>query len=85
LSTLTQSTIGIRTKRLSNIEINQPREKKQLEETTLAKFFPEEPRSTTYFSLPPSTGEKFYRWVDENGVVHVTNKPDSVPFGYRKQ
>ena len=85
LSTLNTSTIGVRTKRLSNLEINQPRGKEQPVETTVAKVFPEEPRSISYLPLASSTSKKFYRWVDEDGVMHVTNKLDSVPFRYRKQ
>lgn len=85
LSTLTQSTIGMRTKQLSNLEINQPGEKKQLGETTVERVFPEEPGGIAYLSLPPSTSKKFYKWVDENGVFHVTNKPDSIPPKYRKE
>ena len=35
------------------------------------------------FASPGRTGE-VWRWVDERGVVHFTDSPDSVPEKYRK-
>ena len=35
-------------------------------------------------SRPPSSA-KMVKWVDDNGVVHVTNDPGSIPEKYRNQ
>jgi hypothetical protein len=33
----------------------------------------------------PSSRDRLYRWTDEVGVVHWTNRPDTVPAGLRTQ
>jgi Domain of unknown function (DUF4124) len=33
----------------------------------------------------PARHTQFYRWTDEQGVVHLTNQPDAVPAKYRTQ
>ena len=33
----------------------------------------------------PARHLQFYRWTDEQGVVHLTNEPDTVPAKYRTQ
>jgi Domain of unknown function (DUF4124) len=33
----------------------------------------------------PARHVQFYRWTDEQGVVHLTNEPDTVPAKYRTQ
>ncbi len=34
--------------------------------------------------IPPAVSAKqLYKWVDKNGVVHVTDNPDSIPSEYR--
>jgi Domain of unknown function (DUF4124) len=33
----------------------------------------------------PPGEQQFYRWTDEQGVVHLTNEPDAVPAKYRTQ
>jgi hypothetical protein len=52
---------------------------------------PEWPTATRAAPPPPPAGEtpsprrsQLYRWVDEQGVVHLTDNPDSVPAQYRK-
>ena len=33
--------------------------------------------------LPTLSAKQLYKWVDKNGVVHVTDNPDSIPSEYR--
>lgn len=35
-----------------------------------------------YITLPKNTIEKYYKWIDENGLLNITNDPDSVPSKY---
>ena len=84
MSTLDRSTLIVRREEKSNLVVNQPREKEEAEETVSVEVAPNQPSNITFQRLPLRTNNKFYRWVDENGVIHVTNDPDSVPSGYRK-
>ncbi len=81
LSTISTSTFGKTTKGLSNLEVNQPREKAAKERAFGGDTPSEdvEPRNVNFFPLPLNTTEKFFKWIDENGVIHVTNDPDAVP------
>jgi Domain of unknown function (DUF4124) len=53
---------------------------------------PESPSATKTEPPPPTAASdalsprrsQFYRWVDEQGVVHLTDNPESVPAQYRK-
>ena len=85
MSTLDRSTLVVRREERNNLVVNQPREKKQAEATVSVEVAPGEPSNITFHRLPLTTNNRFYRWVDENGVIHVTNDPDSIPSGYRKQ
>lgn len=84
MSTLNTSTLSARTEGKSNLVVNQPREKKQGEETLAVEVSPGERSNITFHRLPLRTSNRFYTWVDENGVINVTNDPDSLPSGYRK-
>ncbi|HEX3036653.1 MAG TPA: DUF4124 domain-containing protein [Thermodesulfobacteriota bacterium] len=88
------STLGTGTRRKSNLEINKPRERKAIEEeiqeeeaiqeeTTFETDTEESAESISSFS-PGRVGE-IYKWVDKNGVLHVTNDLGSVPAEYRQQ
>jgi hypothetical protein len=35
-------------------------------------------------SLSPSDSV-IYKWTDKNGVIHITNKKDSIPWEYQEQ
>ena len=34
---------------------------------------------------PPARGSQLYRWIDDQGTVHWTNRAEAVPSKYRKQ
>ncbi len=87
------STLSSGTKRRSNLDVNKPREKKILEEETVQEetIFDagndesvEEPVESAS-SLSSGKSGNLYRWVDKNGVLHVTNDLGSVPSEYRQQ
>jgi hypothetical protein len=84
MSTLNTSTLSARTEPKSNLVVNQTREKNQGEETLAADVTHGERNNITFHRLPLRTSNRFYTWVDENGVITVTNDPDSVPSGYRQ-
>ncbi|GBD39232.1 hypothetical protein HRbin37_01504 [bacterium HR37] len=88
----TESTLTSPTKRKSNLEVNKPREKKGSDEAftetevssigeSREKEVGESSEEVTYSSL--SGGSKLYRWVDDKGILHVTNELGSVPAKYR--
>ncbi|GIW46999.1 MAG: hypothetical protein KatS3mg078_0876 [Deltaproteobacteria bacterium] len=88
----TESTLTSPTKRKSNLEVNKPREKKgsekdfmEIEVGSIGESRGEEvgesSEEVTYSSL--SGGGKLYRWVDDKGILHVTNDLGSVPAKYR--
>ncbi|HSE84324.1 MAG TPA: hypothetical protein VLB01_07235 [Thermodesulfobacteriota bacterium] len=90
------STLSNNTRRRSNLEVNKPREKKVLEETqeetdleeTTFDTGMEEPIEEPVEPAPSlSSGRSgnLYRWVDKNGVLHVTNDIGSIPAEYRQQ
>ena len=96
------STLGTTLKGKSNLEVNQPRERKQPgvtneeetvsggEETTgeggegAVEVIPEE-SSEVLTPSPLSKTSGFYKWVDKDGVLHVTDSPGAVPPEYQKQ
>ena len=45
---------------------------------------PEWPPPPGPSQAPPPRRSQLYRWVDEQGVVHLTDNPESVPPQYRK-
>ena len=83
MSTLDRSTLIVRREEKSNLEVNQPAKKRQVEETAI-ELSPGEQNNMNFQPLSLKTRSNFYRWVDENGVINVTNDPDSLPSGYRK-
>jgi hypothetical protein len=96
------STLGTDLKRKSNIEVNQPRERKQPEVTNeeetvsggeesageggeeAVEVIPEE-SSEVLTPSPLSKTSGFYKWVDKDGVLHITDNPGSVPQEYQEQ
>jgi hypothetical protein len=36
-------------------------------------------------NLPLSSGGEIYKWIDEDGTVHMTDNPASIPIQYRNQ
>jgi hypothetical protein len=88
----TESTLTGPTKRKSNLEVNKPREKKESDEAftetevssigeSRGEEVGESSEEVTYSSL--SGGSKLYRWVDDKGILHVTNELGSIPAKYR--
>lgn len=87
LSTLQPSTLSTYAGRPSNLVVNPfiqdvivEGEGKREDDRPLVIF---EGPGIEYSLLPPRTSEEFYRWVDENGVLHITNDLESVPPKYR--
>src|SRR3989337_1638990 len=96
------STLGTTLQRKSNLEVNQPRERKEGEvtnegeaetsgeETTgeggegAVEVIPEE-SSEVLTPSPLSKTSGFYKWVDKDGVLHITDNPGSVPQEYQEQ
>ncbi len=86
----TSSTLGSREKRRSNVELNKPLEKKEEEAKEEGveegeELIPPAAELATTLNKPPaapagvSKSGTFYQWVDENGVVHITNNISLVP------
>jgi hypothetical protein len=93
-----ESTLGTSTNRRSNLEVNKPRERKNTEEeaeavtqeaVTGAETSTEQSASEESAEFTPSSplgkGGALYKWVDKNGVVHVTNDFGSIPPEYRQR
>ena len=87
------STLSSGMKRRSNLDINKPREKKVIEEETVQQETTfdagiegsvEEPVEPAP-SLSSGGSGNLYKWVDKNGVLHVTNDLGSIPSEYRHQ
>ncbi|HLE26274.1 MAG TPA: DUF4124 domain-containing protein [Thermodesulfobacteriota bacterium] len=96
------STLGTDIKRKSNLEVNQPRERKQPEATNegetvsggeetaveggeeAVEVIPEE-SSEVLTPSPLGKTSGFYKWVDKDGVLHVTDNPGSIPQEYQGQ
>jgi hypothetical protein len=87
------STLSSGTKRRSNLDVNKPREKKVIEEETVQEETTfdagieesiEEPVESAT-SLSSGKSGNLYKWVDKNGVLHVTNDLGSVPSEHRQQ
>lgn len=89
-STLVPTTLGAKTERRSNLTVNPTVERVVIntqgveERSAGAGFVPSEP-NVELVPLPSRTSEKFYRWTDAEGVLHVTNDMDSVPAKYRNR
>ncbi|MBI2486131.1 MAG: hypothetical protein HYW01_04065 [Deltaproteobacteria bacterium] len=88
------STLGRDAKRKSNLEVNKPREKKKGEEAaeetgqetdTGSSEIESDSESAPIGYTSPGRKDGLFTWKDENGVVHVTNDPGSVPAKYRDQ
>ncbi|MGH7889773.1 MAG: hypothetical protein ACRENF_04405 [Thermodesulfobacteriota bacterium] len=84
LSTISTSTFGKTAKNISSLEVNQSREKETTRQAFAADISSEdvESNNTKFLPLPLSTRERFYKWIDENGVINVTNDPNAVPRKY---
>ena len=89
-STLVPSTLGAKAERRDNLTVNTRigrfvLNSQQVEgRSAEVDFIPSEP-NVELIPLPSRTSEKFYRWNDEDGVLHVTNDLDSVPSKYRSR
>lgn len=79
---------GSKLQRKSNLEVN-----KKKEQGESSNYVPNLPDSlgvdlteppVNVGSRPPSSS-KIIKWVDDNGVVHVTNNPNSIPAKYKDQ
>jgi hypothetical protein len=93
------STLGRGLQRKSNIEVNSPKEPPQAVEDAEGKsgdgdedtdLFPPEEAGDENVSVdevsPASPREsEFYEWVDEKGIVHITNNIGDVPPEYQKE
>lgn len=74
--------------RRSNVEVN-----KQAEQEEPSNYVPNQPDTVDVdLSEPqvninsrPVSSSTLIKWVDDKGVVHVTNNPDSVPDKYKDQ
>ncbi len=49
----------------------------QLSQITVKNF-----HDLEYITLPKNTIEKYYKWIDENGLLNITNDPYSMPSKY---
>jgi hypothetical protein len=85
------STFGKSTERPSNLQVNPAMQDLQNQENfdNVTNKVPLEdtlsPQESISISAPSSTGAKkgpIYKWVDENGVIQVTNDLGSVPTKY---
>ena len=68
--------------RRSNIDVN----KQETEEESLnnpSDTIEAEP--SVNVNSRPTSSSKLIKWVDDNGVVHVTNNPNSIPDKYKDQ
>jgi len=90
------STLGVSSKRPSNLEVNAPREKLPLKEgeepaeegvTDVSEEEIEDIglSSESVSSLTSGKSGKVYTWRDDQGVLHVSNNLGSVPIKYQQQ
>lgn len=84
LSTLDRSTLTGGEERRSNLEVNLSEvvKKKEVQPGDFP-FDLKAPERDSYSLSSLGTTDKYYTWVDENGVMHITNSLDSVPGEYR--
>ncbi len=79
---------GNNLQRRSNIEVN-----KQEEQGESSNYVPNQPDTidvdlsepTVNTSSRPVSSSTLIKWVDDKGVVHVTNNPNSIPDKYKDQ
>jgi hypothetical protein len=85
------STFGKSTRRPSNLQVNPPLQEQMRDEENVDDVTNKVPLEDTLSSQEsisisaPSTGAKkgpMYKWVDDNGVIQVTNDLGSVPAKY---
>lgn len=82
------STLGVSSKRPSNLEVNAPREKLPLKEGEEAGEEEIEDiglSSESVSSVSSGKSGKVYTWKDDKGVLHVSNNLGSVPIEYQQQ
>ncbi len=88
------STFGKSTKRRSNLQVNPPMEEQIPHEENVDDVSNEMPYNETLSTQesisvgsPPAKAKKgpIYKWVDDNGVIQVTNDLGSVPAKYLDQ
>jgi hypothetical protein len=88
------STFGKSTRRPSNLQVNPTMQEQMRGEENVDDLTNNAPVEDTLSSQEsisisaPSTGAKkgpIYKWVDDNGVIHVTNDLGSVPTKYLDQ
>ena len=89
-SRLSNSSLGSgdRLQRRSNVEVN-----KQPEETATTGNTSNQPSAidtdipepSVNVNSRPVSSSRLIKWTDDDGVVHVTNNPDSVPEKYKDQ
>ena len=84
MSTLRPSTLGTRTEEINNLKTNQLRERGEMMEEATEVIAPEE-SNVEFIPLPQKTRDRFYMWVDKDGIINITNDRDSVPSKYRGQ
>lgn len=95
------STLGTRSRRPSNLEVNPPRRNRQTNDVIPSdeELLVAPPVNATHdetignqftgeidSNLSPSEGSgEIYQWFDENGILHVTNELTSVPPQFRDE
>ena len=71
--------------RRSNIEVNKQPEETEIPANQPAAIDTDFPEPSVNVNSRPVSSSRLIKWTDDDGVVHVTNNPDSVPEKYKDQ
>ena len=76
---------GDRLQRRSNIEVNKQPEEAETPANQPAAIDTGITEPSVNVNSRPVSSSRLIKWTDDEGVVHVTNNPDSVPEKYKDQ